>query len=432
MNRFKWEKKYLYWGVTAFLVIIACIAFFWVIQRWDGVKSVFSSINAILSPFIIGAVIAFLLTPFVKVFQSNFTDAIGEKLFKKNPGKAKKFGRGIAVFLSILLMIGLFVAFFSVVIPQLYKSIESIVLNISSSISRVEAWANKWLADYPDVEKVFTGFVGDIGTEFSKWAKSTLLPQMNDILTSVSVGVISVVKAIINIFVAVVVSVYIMYSREKFTAQGKKALYSILPIKYVNKVLRGLRVTGRSFMNYISGQLLDALIVGVICYFACLIIGIKDAVLVAVLIGITNIIPFFGPFIGGIPAALIVLMSSYVQCIIFVIFIIVLQQLDGNILSPRILGNATGMSGFWVLFALLVGSGLLGPIGMIVGVPLFAVIYMWLKSLVRGKLKKRGLPMETAAYADLDHIDIETGEPVPISHETGKGNNAEKDGGEQK
>lgn len=414
MNKFKWEKKYLYWGVTAFLVIIACIAFFWVIQRWSGVRAIFSSINTILSPFIIGFVIAFLLTPFVKLFQIKLTNPLGAKLFSKKPQKAVSFGRGFAVFMAIVLMLAIIITFFSLVIPQLYKSIESIVRNLSTSIDKAVVWAEKWLADYPEAEKVFTEFVGDIGTAFGQWAKNTLLPQMNDILTSVSAGVLSVVKALINVFVAVVVSVYIMYSREKFTAQSKKVLYSLLPIKYVNRTLKALRATGKSFMNYISGQLLDAMIVGIICYIACLIIGIKDAVLIAVIIGITNIIPFFGPFIGGIPAALIVLMGSYVQCIIFVIFIIVLQQLDGNILSPRILGNATGMSGFWVLFAILVGSGLLGPIGMIVGVPLFAVILMGVHSFVRHRLRKRGLPVETAVYADLDYIDPSTGEPVRI------------------
>lgn len=422
MNKFnRVDKKYLYWGITAFLVIIACIAFFWVIQRWSGFRDVVSNLNAILSPFVIGFVIAYLLTPLVKLLQSRLMDRLSAAIFKKSPQKAKAFSRGFSVFLALLLLLGFVAALFSIIIPQMYKSIESIVLNLSDSIARADKWAKKWLDDYPEIEALFVQFVGDIGTAFSTWAKNTLLPGMQDVVTVVSAGVINILKGLLNILVALVVSVYIMHSREKFVGQGKKVLYSLLSVKWVNKILRAMRFINKSFMSFFTGKLLDSLIIGVICYVGCLIIGIRDSLLISVIIGVTNIIPFFGPFIGAVPSALIVLMSSYVQCIIFVIFIIILQQFDGNILGPKILGNATGLSGFWVMFALLVGSGLLGPIGLIVGVPLFAVIYAWLKNGVRGKLKKRGLPTETAIYAGLDHIDPESGEPVPFDGEEAEG-----------
>lgn len=412
MSRFKWDKKYLYWGVTAFLVIIACIAFFWFIQRWAGFKSLIGDISSMLSPFIIGGAIAYLLTPIAKFFENKVLAIPAEKLFSGKPQRARSFARGVSVFLSLVVFLGVISALFSLVLPQLYSSIESIVLNISGSIENLESWARKWLDDVPEFEEWFIKFVGGVESELTQWAKNTLLPQMQDIVTSVSVGIVSVVKAIANLFVALVVSVYAMNSREKFVAQGKKVLYSILPVRYVNRVLVALRYTNRSFMDFLSGQLLDALIVGVICYFGCILIGIKDAILIAVLVGVTNVIPFFGPFIGAVPSALIVLMYSPVKCLIFVIFVIVLQQIDGNIICPKILGNATGLSGFWVLFAILSGSFVFGPIGMIIGVPLFAVVYAGIRSYVSVKLKKRGLPTETEIYKDLEYIDPDSGEVV--------------------
>lgn len=413
MNGFKWEKKYLYWGITAFLVIISCIAFFWLLQRWSGFKGFISSFFSALTPFFVGGIISYLLTPSVKFFETRVLAVPSTRIFKKNPDKAKAFSRGAAVLLSIVIFFGIIAALFSQVIPQLYNSIESLVMNISDNVGRLVAWARKWLDDYPEVQRQFLQFVSSAEDELTQWAKNTLLPQMQDIVTSVSVGVVTVVKAVATLFIAVVVSIYLMFGREKFSAQGKKLLYGLLPSQHVNKFLAALRFTNRSFMDFLTGQLLCALIVGILCYIGCLLIGIKDSLLIAVLVGTTNVIPFFGPFIGAIPSALIVLLYSPIKCLIFIIFIIILQQIDGNILSPRILGNATGLSGIWVLFSIIVGAYFLGPIGMIIGVPLFAVIYAGIRSFIRQRLIKRGLPTETKLYVDLGYFD-KNGIPVNV------------------
>ncbi len=426
MKSFKWDKKYLYWGVTAFLVIIACIAFFWVIQRWSGIKDSCSQLFKILSPIIWGFVLAYLLTPFVKGFENKLFIPAEERLFKgKGENRHKGFTRGMSIFFAILLMFLLCSALVSMVLPQLYQSIEGIVLNLSSSIKKAELWANKWLDDAPEVREIFTEIVGDAGAKLTVWAKSILLPQMDTIIASVSLGVFNALKAVANAFVSIVVSVYVMYNREKFKAQSKKILYSLFSTELVKRALSALRFTDKAFMGFFGGKLLDSLIIGIICFFGCLIMGLKDAVLISVIIGITNIIPFFGPFIGAIPAGLIVLMVSPWKCLIFIIFIIVLQQFDGNILGPKILGSKTGISGFWVLFSILLGAGLFGPIGMIIGVPLFAVIYAGIKSLVEGSLKKRGLPSETAIYTDISYIDPET--LTPVAHHVNEVNKQEAD-----
>ncbi|NLW66130.1 MAG: AI-2E family transporter [Clostridiales bacterium] len=412
MGNFKIEKKYLYWGLTAFLVIIACIAFYSIIQHWSGIRAAVKSLFKILSPFIWGAALAYLLTPIVRVFQEELFQPLGMRINRGDVTKARKFGRGMAITFAIILMIALISVLIYLIIPQLYESLESLVTNISGSIEKLQKWADRWLENYPILETNFSDVLDDISGSFTKWVKETLLPQMTTIISSVSTGVINVVKALANIVIATAVSIYIMYSREKFTAQAKKIMYSIFTPRYSRKILNVLRFTDRAFMGFFSGKLLDSLLIGIICYIACLIIGIKDSVLIAVIVGITNIIPVFGPFIGTVPSALIVLMYSPIKCLIFVIFIIVLQQFDGNFLGPKILGSKTGLSGFWVLFSIIVGAGLFGPIGMIIGVPLFVVFAAGIKSLVNNKLKRHGLPVNIDIYDGLDYIDPETNKPV--------------------
>ncbi len=413
MKSFKWKNKYLSWGATAFFVIIACITFYLILQRWSGIIADISTFLGILSPFIGGFVLAYLLTPFVKVFEGKMFVPLGKKIFGNNEKRIHSFGRGMAIFLSILILIGVLSGIVSLIIPQVYNSVQTIVVNLSSSISSAEKWAQKWLSDFPVLESTFNKVVGNVGNNFTVWARSTLLPQMSDVVTSVSLGVINIVKAITNLFIAIVVSVYLMYSRERFAAGGKKILYSIFSVERVKKLLSALKFTDKSFMGFFIGKLLEALIVGVICYIGCLIFGIPNAVLISVIVGITDIIPFFGPFIGGIPAILIVLISSPTRCIVFIIFLLVLYQFDGNIMAPKILSNATGLTGFWVLFAIIVGGGLFGIVGMIIGVPIFAVIYVGLRTLVNNRLKKRGLPSEVVEYENMSFFDPESLEPVP-------------------
>jgi len=413
MKNFKWNKKYLYWGVTAFLVIIACIAFFWIIQRWSGLRESFSVLLSILSPIIGGFVLAYILTPFVKFFERKMFIPLGAKMFPVNVKKARSFSRGMAIFLATILLIALVTALFSLVVPQVYQSVQSIVTNLLSSISKAEKWAGKWFQNYPELEATFTYIVGDAGTKLTQWAKDIHLPQMNDVVSFVSTGVINLLKALANLFIAAVVSVYVMFSREKFAAHSKKILYSIFSVEHVKGILSALNFTDKSFMGFFVGKLVDSLIVGILCYVGCLLIGIRDAVLISVIIGITDLIPFFGPFIGAIPSALIVLMYSPIQCLIFVIFIIVLQQFDGNILAPKILGSTTGLSGFWVLFAIILGGGLFGFVGMLIGVPAFAVIYAGIKTLINRKLEKSGLPSKTAAYENMSYFDPESLAPIP-------------------
>ena len=196
--------------------------------------------------------------------------------------------------------------------------------------------------------------------------------------------------------------------KEGFLASTKRLSYAIFSVETADRLRQGLNFVDKTFMGFLSGKILDSLIIGIICYIVCSILNMPYTLLVSVIIGVTNIIPFFGPLIGAIPSALIILMVSPSKCLIFVIFIIILQQIDGNIIGPRILGSSTGITGFWVMFAIIVGSGLFGFWGMLLGVPVFVVIYTVIQNLVVKKLKKSDLPWEIADYKEMDYIDPAT------------------------
>lgn len=214
-----------------------------------------------------------------------------------------------------------------------------------------------------------------------------------------------------------VVACYVLSNMELFLAKSKKVLYSMFSVKASKRILKAIRFTDTAFMGFISGKVIDSAIIGVICYICCAIMRMPYVVLVSVIVAVTNIIPVFGPFIGAVPTALIILLVSPMKCLIYVIFIIVLQQIDGNIIGPKILGSSTGINGFWIMFAILLGGGLFGFIGMLLGVPVFVVIYAGLEKLVNDGLKKRGLQTETAEYMDLDYIDDATMRPVRLPKE---------------
>ena len=212
------------------------------------------------------------------------------------------------------------------------------------------------------------------------WIKNTLLPSMQNILSGAAVGVVNVVTWIKNFIIGLIVSVYLLASRKKFGQQGKLILYSLVKPRWADLIMEEVRYADRMFGGFINGKILDSAIIGVLCYIACLIFKFPSALLVSVIIGVTNVIPFFGPFIGAIPATLLILIQNPIKALWFVLFVLVLQQVDGNIIGPKILGNTTGLSSFWVLFAILLFGGLWGFVGMIIGVPLFAVIYDVIKS----------------------------------------------------
>ena len=389
MKRFDPKNKYLGWGITAFGVIACCILFYMLLQHGKSIGDAISSLLGILSPIIWGLVIAYLLWPLTKVFQRKLFEPLLKKLRPKKPVRTS-LARGLSVALSILVALIIIAALIWLIIPQIYTSVESIVLNYQEYYDTITGWINKFFENNPEVEEVLLSATGDVSDSLLDWAKTALLPSMGKVVTSVTTGIYAVLRAILDVLIGFVVACYVLSNMELFLAKSKMVLYSMFSVKASKRILKAIRFTDTAFMGFISGKVIDSAIIGVICYICCAIMRMPYVVLVSVIVAVTNIIPVFGPFIGAIPGAVILLFLDPWQAWIFLILILIIQQLDGNFIGPMILGDSIGISALWVLFAIVVGGDLFGLVGMVVGVPIFATIYGILRSAARHGLRQKG------------------------------------------
>lgn len=372
-------KKNLSVILAVFCAAALSILFFFVIFRASALRELFHRVMNILQPFIYGGVIAYLLKPLCNTY---------EKLLGRHwhPKNSRMIGT-VSVAGSLLTGLLIIYVILSMLLPQLVVSVTNIVKMLPDMIDDVSAMVDN-LFEGNEVMHNYIAQLSDAGTEsLSGWLKESLLPYLNVLLTGLSNSMMNMAGVFMDFLIGIVVAVYILANRTKFRKQGKLLLYSIFRERYAAKILEEIAFTDKMFSGFISGKLLDSAIIGVICYVGMLIMRMPYTILISVIVGITNFIPFFGPYIGAIPSAVILLTVSPTYCVMFVVFIIILQQFDGNILGPRILGNSTGLSGIWVLFAILIFGGLFGFVGMIIGVPVFAVIYDLIRQLIYKGLK---------------------------------------------
>ena len=414
MNNKHKYSQYFGWGITAFAVIAAGILFYFGIDYMGKLFETVGSFLRILSPFIWGLVISYLLMPSMVTYEEKLFKPALAKLKAKHPKLkfSEKLSRVLAVTLSEIVLVIIIGALIYLIVPQVYDSIAKIIANSPSYFDSAYKAIDNLLRDYPVIEEYATKIFGNITDALTRWVSTTVLPSMESVVTNITTGVYYVIKAVYNVVIGIIVSVYILYNREAFRAHYKKFMYSIFSPKTAMKVNYALKFADRTFMGFITGKLLDSAIIGLICYIGCLALNMPYALLISVIVGVTNIIPFFGPFIGAVPSALLVLLVDPKMCLWFVIFIIVLQQIDGNIIGPKILGTSIGINGFWVLFSIILFGGLFGFWGMLLGVPVFVIIYTGVEMLVNRKLKKENIPTDPELFVDLDYIDPDTGEMV--------------------
>ena len=412
-RHFRWDRKYLYWGITAFCVIAAAILFYMALRFLPDLRRALGKLLKILSPFIWGFVITYLIAPLMRLLERSVFGPLCRKLFAKNKKRdGSKLARGLAVLVSELAMVAVLTALVYLILPQLYSSIETIVKNGPDYLRDLSAWVTGLLDNHPEITKYVQEALNTLNTDIMSWVSNKLLPGVGNLVTSLIEGGYVVVQGVYNLLIGIIVSIYLLSDLEHFTAALRKLNYSWFSLETAEKVREAVEFTDRTFMGFISGKLLDSAIIGLICYIVCAILNMPYALLVSVIVGATNIIPFFGPFIGAVPSALIILMVDPLKCLIFIVFIIILQQIDGNFIGPKILGSSIGITSFWVLFSIVVGAGLFGFAGMVLGVPVFVVLYTFLTRNVEERLKKSDLPWETAQYENLDHIDPVTRQPV--------------------
>ena len=369
-------KPYLYGMLAGFGAISLSIIFFFLIYRFDGFGDAISTLTGILMPFIYGAVIAYLLKPVCNTIEAFLRRFIPEKM--------KGLINALSVTFTILFGLLLIYALCMMIIPQLITSVTTLYYTAQANITKFMYWANhlEFIEKNEQIMELLNSAYAALNTNLDTWIKNTLLPSMQNILSGAALGVLNVVVVLKNLIIGIIVAVYMLASRKRFVQQGKMVLYSVVKPRWASLITEEVKYADRMFGGFINGKILDSAIIGLLCYIGCLIFKFPSALLVSVIIGVTNVIPFFGPFIGAIPATLLILIQNPIKALWFVLFVLVLQQLDGNIIGPKILGNTTGLSSFWVLFAILLFGGLWGFAGMIVGVPLFAVIYDVIKKLV--------------------------------------------------
>ncbi len=408
-RQFKWDKKYLHWGITAFCVIAASILFYMALRYLPAMGRGIKALAKILSPFIWGLAISYLMMPAMRLFEEKALLPLFEKMFKKSTRwNRKKTARGVAVLFAEVLFLAILVALVYLIIPQLYQSIQTIVVNGNSYIATISVWVERLLEDYPEIEQYAVSVLGTVNTNLLSWLETSVLPSLGIVVTNVTVGVYSLLTGVYNLLIGIIVSIYILASKESFISGCRRVLYCIFRVETAEKIRQGLRFIDRTFIGFINGKLLDSAIIGLICYIFCAAVDMPYTLLVSVIVGVTNVIPFFGPFIGAVPSALIILLADPLMCLVFVIFVIILQQADGNFIGPKILGSTVGISGFWVMFSIILGAGLFGFWGMLLGVPVFVVIYTAFTQLVNKKLRRVSLPTDAEFYVGLDRIDPET------------------------
>jgi len=362
-------------------VLICMLAVLLVSLSFSEDNGIFTNILSILSPFVYGAVFAYILRPICNRLEPFFCKHFRNKL--------KKLASPLSIAISFIILIIVIYLFIIAILPNLVSSIVALVNNIEQGYNSIIEWLNNTFENNEVILNYALDIVESISLQLGDWLTNSLLPNLTSMLNGFAGGVASVVLTVKDIIVGFFVAVYLLNSRKKFAAQGNIVLHSIFKKERADHILTEVRYADKVFEGFLVGTVIDAFIVGVLTYIFSLIFGFPNALLIGVIIAITNVIPFFGPFIGAIPSALLIFIQSPIKALWFCIFILVLQQLDGNFLHPKIVGNTTGLSSFWVLFAIILFGGLMGFFGLIIGVPLFAVIYDIIRKLILRGLKRR-------------------------------------------
>ena len=398
------DKKHISLGITSFLVVASSLCFYYLLFHGDRFLGKINSILIIASPVVYGIILAYLLTPVVNSIERKLLIPLFTKSSDMN-AKKKKWMRFLSVLITLIIVILFIYGFFSILIPNLISSIKSISFAFPVYVNNLMHFADKYFEANPDIEALFNQLVSTYSEEIDKYLNNTIIPQMESLLKTVSLSLISVLKAMWNLIIGLIISIYVLCSKEIFAGQSKKIIYALFSTKIANNLIKDFRFISDTFIGFISGKIVDSIIIGIICFIGTSFLNIPYALLVSVIVGITNIIPFFGPYLGAIPSAILILMIDPIKCITFIIFILILQQVDGNIIGPKILGQSTGLSGFWVISSITIFGGLFGVLGMVIGVPFFAVVYAMTRRIIERMLRKRNLPISTSDYMNLDHIN---------------------------
>ena len=397
---------YFKWGLTAVAVIVIALVISLIFNKLGLIATAISTIISTVSSVLYGVVMAFLMAP-VYDHIGRWVGEILSSLFPKWK-KSDKYAKMIATLACLVILILVVFALIMMIIPELVNSITNVISYAPSGAENLEAWLKDILNKNPNLEKLIIGNYLDISARLSDIATTTVLPNVNTYIKNLSSGVLNALGVVVNIIIGLMVMMYLLNMKTTLASQAKKIVYAVAGVKIGNEIVTEARYIKNMFEKFIVGKIIDSIIIGIINYVFMAIIHMPYALLISVVVGVTNVIPFFGPFIGAIPSIILLLLISPVTALQFAVWILVLQQVDGNIIGPKILGQTTGLPSFWVLFSILLFGGLFGIVGMIIAVPTWAIIYRTISRLSEHFLKKKGLKPDSKHYMDLDHIDEET------------------------
>ena len=397
---------YFKWGLTAVAVIVIALVISLIFSKLGPIATAISTIISTVSSVLYGVVMAFLMAP----VYDRIGIWVGEILSSLFPKwkKSDKYAKMIATLACLVILILVVFALIMMIIPELVNSITNVISYAPSGTQNLEAWLKDILNKNPNLEKLIIGNYLDISERLSDIATTTVLPNVNTYIKNLSSGVINALGVVVNIIIGLMVMMYLLNMKTTLASQAKKIVYAVAGVKIGNEIVTEARYIKNMFEKFIVGKIIDSIIIGIINYVFMAIIHMPYALLISVVVGVTNVIPFFGPFIGAIPSIILLLLISPFTALQFAVWILVLQQVDGNIIGPKILGQTTGLPSFWVLFSILLFGGLFGIVGMIIAVPTWAIIYRSISRLSEHFLKKKGLEPDSKHYMDLDYIDEES------------------------
>ena len=400
--KFDTNKKYTTIAIYSLLVIIGSITFFYLVSEHTVVFRFLRGFFSLLTPFIYGGVLAYVLNPVLRWIE----DTVFPKIFGDHVSKRAR--RALGVLLTIIFAGAIVSIFLAILIPQMVESVDSLARSIYAFLPQAQVMLGEFLEEY-GTNDVVAGIFSILGVDVSDpaYALQKLAARSYTFLTQVLPnlfgGMMRLTSGLLDVVVGIIISIYLLLSKEVFYAQVKKLLFAFFPRRFTQALLNLTHDSNDIFCGFISGKILDSAIIGVLCFVGCTILKMPYSVLVSFIVGVTNIIPYFGPFIGAIPSIFIIMIDDPIKSLIFAVFVLVLQQLDGNVIGPKILGQSTGLSSFWVIFAVTFFGGMFGFVGMLIGVPTFAVIYALVRNISEYRLNKKGMKTQTIEYASAEN-----------------------------
>jgi len=405
--KFKFDKKYLYLTISLTITFCLAITFYYVLFHGVNILNSLKKIIVILLPVIDGLVISYFLSPVLNKIETNLiqklfilfhTDIENEKIKKK----IRLYSVSLTIII-FLLFLGIMV---QTIVPQVISSVTTLASNMPGYIETAEHMWDNYLSSHKEIADLINN--NEAITSLTQKADEWVIDQFRSVpsmVGKISSTAVSTIKIFSNFILGLIISIYLMSSKENFKAQVKRIIYALLSKDKAESFFIEVMRMHKIFGGFFIGKLVDSLIIGIICFIGCCIMKTPYSILISVIVGVTNMIPYFGPFIGAVPSALLILLADPKKCLYFVIFVIILQQVDGNIIGPKILGSSTGLSSFSVVFAIIIFGGIFGVLGMFIGVPLFAYILNAFNRLLDKKLAQKEMPVDTDAYLKPGRID---------------------------